>query len=384
FIINHIRIDLIRIDHTGKVYADVVYDEVLPPSELFARVRQAYPDKTFRSLQASRDLHKNYVFRTFKRAKERGWTWTSGIAYYQAVYVNPYTGKVVGHVDKKRDWITLSRFLHQNLLLDSRIGTEIVGAAALIMVFLALSGLYLWWPKNRRMLRQRMQIKWKARFKRVNWDVHSVGGFYTWIFILFFAGTGLVWTYDWWNDSVYRMLGDDPEKVFERPESPAYDGYTPAAVLDLVFVDAKTRQPAWDNISLSVPNPERDKGTISVSLSYDHPDSWWDTRDRFSYHPESGALHHAFTHADKSTGEKWRNSNYAMHVGSIWGWPTKIIASLCALFFASLPVTGFLIWWGRKKKSKTVTRTRGTIPQKKLPLVPQNIQAYDGPSRKSN
>ncbi|MEL6802614.1 MAG: PepSY-associated TM helix domain-containing protein, partial [Bacteroidota bacterium] len=48
--------------------------------------------------------------------------------------------------------------------------------------------------------------------------------------------------------------------------------------------------------------------------------------------------------------EKWRNNNYEMHVGSIYGLPTKIIACLSALIFGMLPISGFLIWWGRQKK----------------------------------
>jgi uncharacterized iron-regulated membrane protein len=44
--------------------------------------------------------------------------------------------------------------------------------------------------------------------------------------------------------------------------------------------------------------------------------------------------------------------NYDIHVGAILGLPGKIIAFLASLIPASLPVTGFLIWWGKKKKGK--------------------------------
>jgi len=46
-------------------------------------------------------------------------------------------------------------------------------------------------------------------------------------------------------------------------------------------------------------------------------------------------------------------ANYDIHVGAILGLPTKIIAFIVSLICASLPVTGFMIWWGRRKK-KTV------------------------------
>ncbi|MEM8899075.1 MAG: PepSY-associated TM helix domain-containing protein, partial [Bacteroidota bacterium] len=330
------------------VFADTVGEEVLPASQLYAAVKEAYPGKKFRGLQAYRPAGRNFTMVSYKRAENPGWTWASGIEHYIVVFINPYSAEVAGHIDMKKDWITLSRFLHQNLLLNRKVGEEIVGAAALMMIFLALSGIYLWWPKNMRMLKQRIKIKWDASFKRVNWDIHSVGGFYTWLFVLFFAATGLTWSYSWWTEGIYRMLGNDPEEVFVRPEPPTITNHDFGHSMDLAFADAMSKQPNWHKIYFNVPSAEQEKGTISAGIYYDNGDSWWETSDYFYYHPETGALHHSMTHEEKLLGEKWRNSNYAMHVGSIYGLPTKIIATICALFFASLPVTGFLIWRGRK------------------------------------
>ncbi|MBZ4044583.1 PepSY domain-containing protein [Flavobacterium hibisci] len=47
--------------------------------------------------------------------------------------------------------------------------------------------------------------------------------------------------------------------------------------------------------------------------------------------------------------------NYDLHVGSILGFPGKVLAFIASLVSASLLVTGFLIWWGRKnKKAKKI------------------------------
>ncbi|MDJ1486156.1 PepSY domain-containing protein [Cytophagaceae bacterium YF14B1] len=64
-------------------------------------------------------------------------------------------------------------------------------------------------------------------------------------------------------------------------------------------------------------------------------------------------MFHQRRQEDKTLGAKWRNSNYAIHTGSIYGLPTKLLATLAALFLASLPVTGFLIWKGRNKKTRS-------------------------------
>ncbi|MEM1328763.1 MAG: PepSY-associated TM helix domain-containing protein [Bacteroidota bacterium] len=364
---------------TNWWYADAVYNEetstdkaTISMSQAYAAARKAHPNKEFTFVEVLNKPNRNYAVRSYKAAEEKGWTWASGIEHYLVVFVNPYTGQVEGEIDKKRDWITQMRFLHQNLLLRSDVGTEIVGAAALIMIILALTGLYLWWPKNKKVLKQRLKVKWKASFKRVNWDVHSVGGFYTYLFLIFFAATGLVWTYKWWSNGIYRMLGDNPKEVFQRPDPPTLTkgDYIPTA--DQVYADAIARQPKWDKLYLNVPKADAEKGTISAGLYY-KGNSWWEMSDYYYYHPETAGLEYSMAHDEKMTGEKWRHSNYAMHVGSIYGTPTKIIAFICALFFAVLPVSGFLIWWGRKKKKNRAAQrrsarvtTRTTIAEPKV------------------
>ncbi len=82
----------------------------------------------------------------------------------------------------------------------------------------------------------------------------------------------------------------------------------------------------------------------------------------YSYHKNSslifdensGELLHTHNHEDKDLGEKAIAANYDVHVGSILGLPTKIIAFIVSIICASLPVTGFLVWYGRRKKTKKI------------------------------
>jgi uncharacterized iron-regulated membrane protein len=60
--------------------------------------------------------------------------------------------------------------------------------------------------------------------------------------------------------------------------------------------------------------------------------------------------------ANKNNGEKLIYMNYDIHVGAIGGLPGKIIAFLVSLVCASLPITGFIIWRGKKKKRAAPVR----------------------------
>jgi uncharacterized iron-regulated membrane protein len=73
----------------------------------------------------------------------------------------------------------------------------------------------------------------------------------------------------------------------------------------------------------------------------------------------SGALLETQPYGKLSLGNKIRRLIYPIHTGSLYGWPTKILALFVSLFAASLPVTGLLIYVGRKKKVK-----------KKAPVAP--------------
>ncbi len=314
-------------------------------------------------VKISGDSKKAWTFWAHEEEKTPGWTSFSETKHHLTVYVDPYTARVTGVVDQETNWINLLRVMHQQLLVNYEVGHLVVGISTLMMFLMVLTGLILWWPRNKGALKQRFSVKLRGKWRRANYDIHSVGGFYVHILILIFATTGLVWTFDWWTDGIYRVLGDDPKAVFKPIPQPDPDEAAVAQPLDISFADLRSKKSNWHEISFFV-TPKKVTGVVR----YDG-DSGWDTWDIHHYNAKSGALFHSITHEDKSVGAKWRNSNYAIHVGSIYGVATKILATLTALFCASLPVSGFYIWWGRRKKAKVP----GRIPRRKLQHTKQGV-----------
>jgi uncharacterized iron-regulated membrane protein len=64
-------------------------------------------------------------------------------------------------------------------------------------------------------------------------------------------------------------------------------------------------------------------------------------------------------------GESISAMNYDIHVGAVLGIPGKILAFLASLIAASLPVTGFYIWWGRRNKKQAAPPVTKTSQPKK-------------------
>jgi len=72
--------------------------------------------------------------------------------------------------------------------------------------------------------------------------------------------------------------------------------------------------------------------------------------DYYYFDGRTGKLFDTLTQEKKSLGMKWRNSNVEIHTGRIYGLPTQIMEFMASLICASLPVTGFLIWYNRLRK----------------------------------
>lgn len=72
-----------------------------------------------------------------------------------AVYVNPYTGEITGRYERTpffRTMFSLHRWLLGSRPSDGGIfwGKIIVGVSTLLFVFVLLTGLVIWWPRDRK------------------------------------------------------------------------------------------------------------------------------------------------------------------------------------------------------------------------------------------
>ncbi|MCK7554359.1 PepSY domain-containing protein [Chitinophaga sedimenti] len=141
---------------------------------------------------------------------------------FKAVYLNPYTGEVRGEKDWNKDFFRFILNGHFYLWLPNEIGHPVVASAILIFVILLISGLVMWWPKNLKKANadKSFKIKWGASFKRVNYDLHNVLGFYVMLLALIIALTGLVWGFEWFAKGSYFVTSGGKsrppvrEKVF--------------------------------------------------------------------------------------------------------------------------------------------------------------------------
>lgn len=339
--------------HHDKIYVPAVGKKEISIDSLLVQAQRAEPNKDITYVTRPHDPEKAIVFDVVKPNPDPIWYYYhSAYLLNEQIYVDRYTGKVLGIIDNRSELIWQIYALHTSLLLKYEIGHYIVGAATMIIFIMAVTGIILWWPKNKAALKQRLWFRWKSttRWRRKNYDLHNIGGMYTWIFFLFFAATGLVWTFDWWEKGIYRLLGETPEKMFAEPKVKEETVHT--YTYESLLKTATDRVPEWISAGLTLREGKTDSAQSLFCVVRYNTHSVWDEWDEHLYNSKSGRRYYSMTQSQKLVGEKWRTSNYAMHTGSIYGIPTKILATLVALFCAFLPVSGFLIWWGRKRKAR--------------------------------
>lgn len=299
------------------------------------------------------DPRRSWEFMVYKPGNQQAFWFINTVDSYQSAFINPYTGKVLGIKDYKKDFFVIVKYIHWNLLLNDKYGQPIVGYATLIFVLLMISGLILWWPKNLKKANvdKSFKVKWKASFQRLNYDLHNVLGFYALFIGIILGLTGMVFAMKWFEKTVYVIASQSTTPKFVSSQSDS----TQTALknpLDQAFLTAKNSMPQAKRIGL---NPASGtKGVIYVS-GYFGKETFYDY-DQLQFDQYSGNLLSRQNYHQKNSGEKLIAMNYDIHVGAIWGLPGKILAFLASLVCASLPVTGLIVWLNKKKKSKLRVR----------------------------
>jgi len=265
---------------------------------------------------------------------------------------------------KNMDWDPLQviRDFHQSLLLPYEIGHQIVGWAVVVFLAMLVSGLWLWWPprsarRHPGALRQRFTIRWRSRFRRLNYDLHSVLGFWVLSIALIIALTGLVWSFPWVDRAMYWVAtggGAKPAPLAPKSDRQAVTepALQEARVVDAVLAEATRRLPAADRFYIEFSREESAPLTIwgvevgngSETAAYRWSGLYF---DRYS-----GTLLATELYRDANRGQKLSLMNYSIHVGKILGLPGQLLALAGSLVVTSLPVTGFLLWWNRGRRAQ--------------------------------
>jgi uncharacterized iron-regulated membrane protein len=328
----------------------------MSPEELLAKFHQQVPDRkafyfdtykesnrTFRVASATKPPKEKSAP---KAGKPKGRGQRGVFAYH---YLNPYTGKITGFT-KSYEFFYIVAHIHAQLLAG-KFGKTVVGVASIIFFAQLIGGLILWWPKkwNKTTRTAAFKIKSGTKWRRKNYDFHNVFGFYALLPAVFITITGLIMAYKILTDLTQQAFGGmaDPHELAEKYE-PKFDP-DKKALSYTDFVDKNFKEfPEAKQFRMSI--PRNDSATVYnvVAAKFIGLKSLVNGKSMETnkytgkeiIYPKEVQMHEVIEHM-----------NFDLHVGYWGGMFGKIFTFVIGIICTSLPVTGFLIWWGRRKKS---------------------------------
>lgn len=313
----------------------------LSPSEIVARIGEQLPDSLhLTSLQLSGNPGETWMA-AFKETGKR------------SLSLNPYTGEVNGWTQTHPFFQTL-RKLHRWLLDPpafkggASAGKTVVGITTLLMVFILVSGLVIWIPRNRRALKNRLRVACNKGWRRFWYDSHVSLGFYATLFLLVMALTGLTWSFPWYRNAAYSLLGASPSRS-QAPKSPSHSSPKEerAAAFDYAVWDKVVRElhqqyPSYASITLS-----RSEAKISLPGRMRRSDT-------VRFDSRTGEIRKVIPYQDTPQAQQLKMWFYAFHTGTWGGLTTQILYFLAALIGGILPLSGYYLWLKRRKRRKCI------------------------------
>ncbi len=290
--------------------------------------------------------------------------------YQDPVAVNPYTGEIKSTGDLWTFQVAMGLVeIHRNLALPGGgkvWGKYAVGIATGAMVFLSLSGIWLWWPRHWtwRAFKTGAWFIRGAKGKTRDWNWHNVFGFWTLLPMLVLCVSGIILGYDWATDWTFKLAGDPPPvKKKGRPSAnpppefviaPPESGASPL-VLENAVRTATAAYPEWDSLLLTLPAPQDPPAVLKMTVL--GVGEWlpiYDYAELF-VHPYRGEILFTQTFEDINRGGRWKIWMRWLHSGMAFGFWGELLAALISLAGCVLVWTGFALTWRRFFKKKKTT-----------------------------
>lgn len=311
-----------------------VRGEPLSKDQLKGFVAEAYPGHTIRFIWPGKESN---------QATEV-WMDLDG-SQVQRLF-DPYTGEDLGPAIPYAIQITRWFMELHTDLLGGDTGRFVNGLGAVLLTLLCLTGAVLWWPGVQNW-RRSLWINPRSGWKRINWDLHSAVGFWSFALVFMWAFTGvfLVWPLPFqkvvnhFSPLIqYELPEELPEEFLEEPQAraipPGFIVAQPAPEAGAVV------DPGASGDAEVAPEADRDQGQASEE-------------------GEFGKGRRGRREIRRSAGDVFLRWFYYLHFGNFAGWKTKALWVVLGFLPVLLFVTGAIMWWNRVL-SRSARRSRRT------------------------
>ena len=323
-----------------SIYVPEVKEKRLTPEEIIASFKKQLPDRKASYFITYRDPERTIKLASSTKDRDLQFSW-----------IDPYTGKVLTS-GKAYDFFYVIAHIHSGHIPFGKVGNTIVEVSVWIFLIELITGLILWWPKkwNRSTRIQSFTIKKNSTFKRLNYDLHNVPGFYNLLPALLITVTGLIIVNKTLNSTTHKIFGGIPRAYAEiRDIKPDYDSTKTFAPLNPIIKNLFAKDKTVEQVKLSIASKDSITTLYAVAA-----------KDIGLKGVQNGKTFSINRYTGKEieipvkilNGLDIDDTTMNLHIGFWAGWIGKTLTLFVGLICMFLPVTGFLIWYGRRNKSK--------------------------------
>jgi uncharacterized iron-regulated membrane protein len=262
------------------------------------------------------------------------------------VNLDPPTGKVLAVVEFRNSLMGFLHRFHENLTVPEYSGRAIVGWAGVGMLTLALSGIYLWWPRNAGFLRG---LRWR-RGPAISFNLHHLFGFWISIPLAVVSATGI---YLGFPRQARELLAS------VAPLTPQQRGGFNAPLLASPHIDIDR---ALDIAQAGEPGSQ----PVAIFLPAQQNPVW-----RIQLQPAGGGLttvlvddgNGVMSKVTPQSGDRIAQWIRWIHEGSHSGMLWRILVFLCGVLPTIFVITGTMIWLRSRGAKAALSQIRTAVPQ---------------------
>ncbi|WP_414718405.1 PepSY-associated TM helix domain-containing protein [Thaumasiovibrio subtropicus] len=360
------EIELAR--HAERLLVETQQDQV-PFSAQLEAVKSAYPNTTITQFITAQ---------TEDTANRFSVRFADGQVLFATV--DPYSGEVLGAIDRKESWHQLANDIHGTLLIGDT-GDYLIEIAASLTILLLVTGIYLWLPSDNASKAGFLKIRRNNGTRTMMRDIHANLGGTLAIILLFFVISGLAWAGFWggqfvqpWNTFPAQKWSDVPlsdmnhkqlnhlaeEEVpwnLELTPVPAshqhhvetHQNNSTGYSIDIDTLIADIESLGYIKYKLYFPRGET--GVFTVSANTMSGDITNPTQDRTTHFDQySGEVLADVNWNDYGVVAKLMAAGIALHQGDI-SVVNKVVNLLLCIAFIVISVTGIMMWWKRRPQN---------------------------------
>ena len=265
-------------------------------------------------------------------------------------FLDPFSGADLGpaSLNALLGWLAS---LHADLLAGET-GLIVNGVGAGCLFVLCATGAVVWWP-GRRHWRRGLTVARGVNWRRVNWDLHSAVGFWTWALVCMWAVTGFYFSFPQpFQATIGRVI------PFERPRQPPapppHEPGRPYASIEAIVAAAERATPGAVTTWIDVPHAGHDP--VAVVIRHERYEPWASHSPVVTVDAYTARVQHVDVALTGNTGDTIQRWFGYLHFGNFGGAWVKVLWTVTGLAPAVLAVTGTLMWWNRVVVKKVRAR----------------------------